>query len=195
MPATRRGRAPTPGCSRRAMPTNRMSASACCSRRTPSIGSFRNGGARAIPSTGWGPRLRRPSAESADRPRPPVGGKPGTGDNRFDTFGRGRALIESRVVDRTATFVFFLGERFYGTVTAYVSGEEAENYKFTSALAVVLLKALAPQLKPLIDAPTPDRSTRSPEESAVPRHAQNAVAIGAQPVHGRDAPGSAATTN
>src|SRR5260221_1232092 len=138
---------------------------------------------------------RRAAYAGADGTPLPVGGKTGTGDNRFDTFGPGHALIESRVVDRTATFVFFLGERFYGTVTAYVSGEEAENYRFTSALAVSLLKALAPQLKPLIDAPAPDRYTRWPEESAVPRHAQNAVAIGAQPVEGRDAPGSAATTN
>jgi len=143
---------------------------------------------------GTATRLRGAYA-GADGAPLPVGGKTGTGDNRFDTFGPGRALIESRVVDRTATFVFFLGERFYGTVTAYVSGEEAENYKFTSALAVVLLKALAPQLKPLIDAPAPDRYTRWPEESATPRHAQNAVAVGAPTGAARDAPGSAATTN
>ena len=90
----------------------------------------------------------------ADGAALPIGGKTGTGDNRFDTFGAGRALIGSRVVDRTATFVFFLGERFYGTVTAYVTGADAEEYHFTSALAVSLLKALAPELKPLIDAPT-----------------------------------------
>ena len=33
-------------------------------------------------------------------------------------FGAGHTLMESRAVDRTATFVFFLGDRFYGTVTA-----------------------------------------------------------------------------
>ena len=48
-----------------------------------------------------------------------IGGKTGTGDNRFERYGRGGALISSRVVDRTATFVFYLGERFFGTVTAY----------------------------------------------------------------------------
>src|SRR6266567_2917139 len=47
-----------------------------------------------------------------------VGGKTGTGDNRFDRFAKGGGIISSRVVDRTATFVFFLGDRFYGTVTA-----------------------------------------------------------------------------
>src|SRR5262249_49587815 len=80
----------------------------------------------------------------------PVGGKTGTGDNRFKTFGAGHALVESRAVDRTATFVFFLGDRLYGTVTAYVAGPDAANYRFTSGLAVQLLKALAPEIKPLI---------------------------------------------
>jgi membrane peptidoglycan carboxypeptidase len=75
-----------------------------------------------------------------------VGGKTGTGDNRFETFGADGRLVEARPVDRTATFVFFLGERYYGTVTAYVSGPQASQYHFSSALAVSLLKALAPQL-------------------------------------------------
>lgn len=84
----------------------------------------------------------------------PVGGKTGTGDNRFDRFGRGGGIISSRVVDRTATFVFFLGDRFFGTVTAYVPGSYATHFHFTSALAVQLLKVLEPELKPLIGPPT-----------------------------------------
>jgi membrane peptidoglycan carboxypeptidase len=80
----------------------------------------------------------------------PIGGKTGTGDNRFESFGRGHRLIESRPVDRTATFVFFLGDRLYGTVTAYVAGPEAGDYHFTSALAVTLLKVLEPELRPLV---------------------------------------------
>jgi membrane peptidoglycan carboxypeptidase len=83
-----------------------------------------------------------------------VGGKTGTGDNRFDRFGAGGGMISSRVVDRTATFVFFLGDRFFGTATAYVPGPDAEHFHFTSALAVQLLKVLQPELRPLIDAPT-----------------------------------------
>lgn len=79
-----------------------------------------------------------------------LGGKTGTGDNRTDTFARSGSLISSRPVDRTATFVFFLGDRFYGTVTAYVAGQEASQYSFTSALAVQVLKLLEPALKPLI---------------------------------------------
>ncbi len=79
-----------------------------------------------------------------------VGGKTGTGDNRFETFAAGGTETSSRVVDRTATFVFFLGNRFYGTVTAYVPGSAAANYHFTSALAVQLLAAMAPQLHPFL---------------------------------------------
>ncbi len=82
-----------------------------------------------------------------------VGGKTGTGDNRYDRFARGGGIISSRVVDRTATFVFFLGDRFYGSATAYIPGPAAANYHFTSALAVQLVKILEPELKPLIDGP------------------------------------------
>ena len=81
-----------------------------------------------------------------------VGGKTGTGDNRYQTSARGGGPIASRAVDRTATFVFFLGDRFFGTVTAYVAGPEADRYHFTSALAVRVLKALEPALRPLINA-------------------------------------------
>jgi hypothetical protein len=90
---------------------------------------------------------------AADGSLLPVGGKTGTGDNRFDRFGRGGGMISSRVVDRTATFVFFLGDRFFGTVTAYVPGSYADHFHFTSALAVQLLNVLEPELKPLIAAP------------------------------------------
>jgi membrane peptidoglycan carboxypeptidase len=79
-----------------------------------------------------------------------VGGKTGTGDNRFETFAAGGQQTSSRVVDRTATFVFFLGSRYYGTVTAYVPGAAAADYHFSSALAVQLLAAMAPQLRPLL---------------------------------------------
>ncbi|HEY3599870.1 MAG TPA: transglycosylase domain-containing protein, partial [Paraburkholderia sp.] len=70
-------------------------------------------------------------------------GKTGTGDQRFNVFARGGRLIESRKVNRTATFVFVLGDRFYGTLTAYVHEPYAARYDFTSALSVQLLKSLA----------------------------------------------------
>ena len=39
--------------------------------------------------------------------------------------------------------------RFYGTVTAFVPGKASATYKFTSSLAVQVLKGLEPQLVPL----------------------------------------------
>jgi membrane peptidoglycan carboxypeptidase len=75
-----------------------------------------------------------------------VGGKTGSGDNRFDTFaGRGR-LISSRPVSRTAAFVFYIGDRYFGIITASVAGKAAGQYQFTSALPLTVLRLLAPQI-------------------------------------------------
>jgi membrane peptidoglycan carboxypeptidase len=78
-----------------------------------------------------------------------IGGKTGTGDNRFETFRRGGVLVSSKILSRTSTFVFFL-DRFFGIVTAHVEGPEASEYEFTSALAVQVLKTLQPALGPLL---------------------------------------------
>lgn len=80
----------------------------------------------------------------------PVGGKTGTGDNRLESFGANGQVLGEKFVSRTATFVFMIGDRFFGTVLAYVPGSKAEQYDFTSALAVQIFKDLAPQLMPLI---------------------------------------------
>lgn len=80
-----------------------------------------------------------------------AGGKTGTGDQRFDVYGKGGRLIQSRVVNRTATFVFYIGDRFFGTLTAYVHGSEAAKYRFTSGLPVQVLKSLAPVITPLLE--------------------------------------------
>jgi membrane peptidoglycan carboxypeptidase len=77
-----------------------------------------------------------------------VGGKTGTGDNRFRTFARGGREVESRVVNRTSTLVFFAGDRWFGTVTAYVPGPEAAQYNFTSGLPAQILRVLGPGLEP-----------------------------------------------
>jgi membrane peptidoglycan carboxypeptidase len=82
-----------------------------------------------------------------------IGGKTGTGDNRYKTFNAAGNVIDSRAVDRTSTFVFFLGDRFFGTITAYVPGEDADQFSFTSSLALQLLKSIAPSVQRLIDAP------------------------------------------
>jgi len=81
-----------------------------------------------------------------------VYGKTGTGDQRFDVYARGARLIESHKVNRTATFVFVIGDRFYGTLTAYAHEPYAARYDYTSAMAVQLLKTLGPSLAPVLTA-------------------------------------------
>ncbi len=82
-----------------------------------------------------------------------VGGKTGTGDNRFETFGPGLQLEGSRVTSRSATFAFLIGDRHYGVITAYVEGEDAADFGFTSSLPVQVLKLLAPSLSSLMQEP------------------------------------------
>ncbi|WP_437884395.1 transglycosylase domain-containing protein [Pseudomonas sp. LRF_L74] len=79
-----------------------------------------------------------------------IGGKTGTGDNRFQSVTRGGHVISSRAINRTATFVFYLGPNHYGTLTAFVPGEAAENFRFTSALPVQVFKGMAPILQPYL---------------------------------------------
>ena len=79
-----------------------------------------------------------------------VYGRTGTGDQRFNVFARGARLIESRKISRIATFVFVIGDRFFGTLTAYVHEPYAARYNFTSSLSVQLLKSLAAALQPLL---------------------------------------------
>lgn len=80
-----------------------------------------------------------------------IGGKTGTGDHRYETYGPGGQVTSSRVVNRTATFAFYIGDRFFGVISAHVPGQEAAKFDFTSALAAELLKVLAPSLVPMIE--------------------------------------------
>lgn len=84
-----------------------------------------------------------------------MGGKTGTGDNRFVTLNIRGQRIASRAVNRTATFVFFLGDHHFGTLTAFVPGREAADYHFTSSLPIQVLRSMAPILEPYLQ-PTPD---------------------------------------
>ncbi len=79
-----------------------------------------------------------------------VGGKTGTGDNRIETVTRSGWVSSSTARNRTATFVFFLGPRHFGTLTAYVAGEQSERFSFTSALPVQTLKGMMPLLQPYL---------------------------------------------
>lgn len=81
----------------------------------------------------------------------PVGGKTGTGDNRMHTFSRKGNKTSSEAKSRTATFVYAIDDRFYGCVTAFVDGPEAGKFKFTSGLAVQVLKNLGPVIRPVLD--------------------------------------------
>jgi len=102
----------------------------------------------------------------------PVQGKTGTGDQRFNVYARGGGLIESRKVNRTATFVFMIGDRFYGTVTAYTHEPYAARYTYTSAMAVQLLQALGPALAPVLDGEEREVSSRAPRRTQVPTATQ-----------------------
>ena len=79
-----------------------------------------------------------------------MGGKTGTGDNRIQAMGAGGRLISSKSINRTATFVFFIGDHHFGTLTAFVPGSSAQGFKFTSALPVQVLKGMAPLLMPYL---------------------------------------------
>jgi membrane peptidoglycan carboxypeptidase len=79
----------------------------------------------------------------------PLGGKTGTGDHQKKRVDRWANVIESEYVSRTATFVFFAGDRFHGVITAHVAGPESSEYSFTSSLPVQVLKDLAPVLEPV----------------------------------------------
>lgn len=100
-----------------------------------------------------------------------LGGKTGTGDNREG----------DNVKSRTATFVFVIDDRFYGTITAYVEGPEAARYRFTSSLASQIFKTIVPDIRPILDRsyavtprvdpralPTPDAIISAPVAPATP---------------------------
>jgi membrane peptidoglycan carboxypeptidase len=80
-----------------------------------------------------------------------VGAKTGTGDNRQQTFSAGGGVTSSNAKSRTATFVFMIDDRFYGCVTSYIEGPEANKHKFTSALSSQLFKTVIPAIMPIIE--------------------------------------------
>ncbi|RKP53458.1 transglycosylase domain-containing protein [Pararobbsia silviterrae] len=100
----------------------------------------------------------------------PVYGKTGTGDQRFNVYAPGARLIESRKVNRSATFVFAIGDRFYGALSANAHEPYAARYDFTSAMAVQLLKSMAPDLQPLLNAPATDAAPAARVEQTNGEH-------------------------
>jgi membrane peptidoglycan carboxypeptidase len=116
----------------------------------PEIAKVARGALIGVVEAGTAGRLRG-VYKSADGKPLSVGGKTGTGDHRREIWGAGGRLIDSIFISRAATFTFFLGERFFGVVTAYVAGPNAENYHFTSSLPVQIIKFLEPTLAPLVN--------------------------------------------
>ncbi len=69
--------------------------------------------------------------------------------------------MESRAVNRTATFVFYLGDRYFGTITVFVNGKAAADYKFTSAFPLAVLKVLAPAIEAHLHPPATVRMNQN----------------------------------
>ena len=105
---------------------------------------------RDVVANGTGRRANAATTGSDGRPLV-VAGKTGTGDNVRKSFDTDGNLIASRAVSRAATFAFIVGERHYGVITAYVHGDEAADYGFTSALATEVFRRIAPALVPVVE--------------------------------------------
>jgi membrane peptidoglycan carboxypeptidase len=121
---------------------------------SPELAAAARGVLNGVVETGTASRLAHAIVEE-DGAETLIGGKTGTGDHRYVTFSSPGVIKESRSVNRSATFVFFIGDRFFGTMTAFVPGADAENYEFTSALSTQVMKHLLPILKPLIEEAEP----------------------------------------
>ncbi|MBB1269689.1 transglycosylase domain-containing protein [Shewanella sp. SR44-3] len=84
-----------------------------------------------------------------------IGGKTGTGDNRIVTEMRFGKKVATTAMNRTATFVFYLGDDYFGTLTAFVPGTQADDFSFTSALPLQVFKGMLPILSPYLQRPEP----------------------------------------
>lgn len=103
-----------------------------------------------------------------------MGGKTGTGDNQLVTVSARGHRLASRAVNRTATFVFFLGDNHFGTLTAFVPGREAAGFSFTSSLPIQVLRGMAPILEPYLE---PGSSTLCTDAPMVAPVAEQHIAV------------------
>ncbi|QSX31727.1 penicillin-binding protein [Shewanella cyperi] len=83
-----------------------------------------------------------------------IGGKTGTGDNRIVTQMQHGRKVATLAMNRTATFVFYLGDNYFGTLTAFVPGSQSDDFTFTSALPLQVMKGMMPILAPYVTSPT-----------------------------------------
>ena len=110
-----------------------------------------------------------------------VGGKTGSGDNRIEHFARGRRLASSQASSRTAGFVFYLGDRWFGVITASVSGAQSAQYEFTSSLPLAVLKLASPALNRAIRDGPEDRMNRAYDESVAVSSPVSSSSFGWEP--------------
>lgn len=103
-----------------------------------------------VVSEGTAKRLLN-SFKQADGTPLAIGGKTGTGDNHIFVSTSGGGKTSAKALNRTATFVFYLGDKHFGVLTAFVSGKSANAFSFTSALPLQVLKGMVPVILPYIN--------------------------------------------
>ncbi|GGW48964.1 transglycosylase domain-containing protein [Alishewanella tabrizica] len=79
-----------------------------------------------------------------------IGGKTGTGDNRISTVNSRGETVQSRALNRTATFAFYFSDKYFGVISVYLPGNAAADYFFTSALPLQVLNGMSPLIMPLL---------------------------------------------
>lgn len=109
----------------------------------PEVAAITKKALRMVVSEGTAKRL---SAQANKDMQMEIGGKTGTGDNRIFTSKRIFGKKSQKTLNRTATFVFYLGNDHFGTITAFVNGKAASNFSFTSTLPLQVLKGMTPIL-------------------------------------------------
>lgn len=154
---------------------------------SPEVAAAARGAVMEVVAQGTAARLRDVYKDPNGNPLP-IGGKTGTGDHVRKIYAGPGRLIGSEVVSRSATFVFFLGDRHFGVLTAYVAGKDASRYDFTSSLPVQVLKSLRPVIEPMLwqnsgaatvaapaKAPTAVTAAPAPETKAATKPARKPV--------------------
>jgi membrane peptidoglycan carboxypeptidase len=78
-----------------------------------------------------------------------IGGKTGTdsGDSRYALSANGRELAMPAAGGRTASFAFYIGDHYFGVITASVQGPGVADYRFTSELPLAVLRQLSPLIE------------------------------------------------
>jgi membrane peptidoglycan carboxypeptidase len=152
----------------------------------PDVAHALRGALADVVERGTARRIRGAFTDSSSAAEVIVGGKTGSGDNRFEIHGRHGQLIASRATSRSAAFAFFIGDRYYGVLTASVEGPKAAQYVFTSALPLEVLKRLSPVIRERLGEPSADLAVTvaAPARTgaaAAPAHGPRALVLPGSP--------------